>query len=227
MAKELYIWGDPHLNHDNIRRFCGRPFPTVKEMNEALISNYNEVVNPKDDVIIVGDFAWSDHNHFLAQLHGRKTLIIGNHDKMPEAVLRNFTQVIGTPTKPGILETCIAGQKISFSHYPLYSWNASFHGSWNIHGHCHGRLTEFDDLLRTDAGVDLYNFYPVNFEVLKLKLQSRVPAWKKKMEEVHPEGDETSLSKNKTESLKFKQMFEEQKAKNTNLLKVDYTYRKA
>lgn len=226
MAKELFIWPDPHLDHDNIRTFCDRPFSTIEEMNETLINNHNEVVKSKDDVIILGDFAWRNHNHFLNRLNGKKTLVIGNHDKMPEEVLRNFTKVIGSVKNPGILETCIAGQKVSFSHYPLVSWNASFHGSWNIHGHCHGRLIENDYTLRTDAGVDVYNFYPVNFEVLKLKLRSRIPAWELKMQEKHPEGDESSLSKNKAECLKFAQLFEEEKAKDLNRLKVDYTFRK-
>lgn len=80
----VFFTADLHLGHDNIRKHCGRPFDTVEEMDEAIISNWNRTVSARDLVYVVGDFAWSNHNLHLARLKGKKILIKGNHDKMSQ-----------------------------------------------------------------------------------------------------------------------------------------------
>lgn len=150
-------------------------------MNQCLMDNYADTVRPCDDVILLGDIAFRNHAHFIGALAGHKTFVFGNHDRMPQDVLRNFTRVIGGKRSPGILEMNVGPQQVSFSHYPMASWNGSFHGTWNVHGHCHGRMPEYDTMLRVDAGVDVFDFKPVNFDVLMDKLNSRVPAWHERM----------------------------------------------
>ena len=175
---------DPHLGHDNIRKHCGRPFDTTQAMDEALIANYTRFVGKNDDVIIGGDFAWRNHAHYLAQLPGYKTLIWGNHDNIQDYALRGFERVVGSRRHPGILEFGIGEHQLSVCHYPLMSWNASFHGSWHVHGHCHGRLPERADVFRADLGVDVFQFRPVNFDVVRQKMLNRREAWKKRMAEM-------------------------------------------
>lgn len=178
---ELWFWMDPHLGHDNIRRHCNRPFQTCEEMNQVLITNYCKYVCNDDTIIIGGDYAWHSHERFFAQLPGKKILVWGNHDNMPPQAIRNFTEVVGRRRRPGILELAVGPYQLTVCHFPLLSWNASFHGSWHIHGHCHGRLPEPNDVLRTDAGVDVWDYAPVNFDVIRRKLESRIPAWKERM----------------------------------------------
>ena len=89
----IFFTADLHLGHDNIRRHCRRPFGTVEEMDEAIIANWNGAVKPNDLVYIVGDFAWRDHHQHLVRLKGKKILIKGNHDKMSQDCLGNFTEV--------------------------------------------------------------------------------------------------------------------------------------
>ena len=79
---ELWFYADPHFGHDNIRRFCNRPWATIAEHDAALITRYRELVAPGDTVIMLGDFAFRDHNRYLAQLPGDKTFVFGNHDKI-------------------------------------------------------------------------------------------------------------------------------------------------
>jgi calcineurin-like phosphoesterase family protein len=45
------------------------------------MSNWNSLVNSKDEVIIAGDFAYRRHKHFITSLNGKKVLVKGNHDK--------------------------------------------------------------------------------------------------------------------------------------------------
>lgn len=184
---EFWFYSDPHFGHDNIRRFCNRPWDTIKDHDIALITRYRELVAPGDTVIVLGDFAFRDHNRYLAQLPGNKTFIFGNHDRIPMDVLRNFTRVVGAHHCPGILELSIGGYKVSASHFPMMSWNASHHGAWHVHGHCHGRLDEPEWALRCDVGVDVWDYYPVNFELVRRKLEARMPAWEERMDKFDKE----------------------------------------
>ena len=46
----IYFIADTHFGHENVIKFCDRPFACADEMNEALISNWNERVNGNDTV---------------------------------------------------------------------------------------------------------------------------------------------------------------------------------
>lgn len=175
---ELWLYADPHYGHDAIRRHCYRPFASLKDMDEALLSRYNDMVKPRDKVIFLGDFAFKDHAKYLAKLPGHKVFVFGNHDRMSMDALRSFSDVIGARHCPGVIEMHIGAYHVTGSHFPMLSWNASHFGSWHVHGHCHGRMPEPDDVLRCDVGVDIWDFYPVNFELVRRKLEARLPAWR-------------------------------------------------
>ena len=52
----LFFTSDTHFNHTNILRYCNRPFKTVGQMNETIITNWNNVVGPDDVIFHLGDF---------------------------------------------------------------------------------------------------------------------------------------------------------------------------
>ena len=56
---KIWFTSDPHFSHANIMRFCDRPFESVKDMDEALIRNWNECVTDNDIAFILGDFCWN------------------------------------------------------------------------------------------------------------------------------------------------------------------------
>jgi len=81
---KTFFTSDTHFNHESILKYCARPWSSVSEMNEALISFWNEVVTPEDTVYHLGDFAMGDRDlipSVLSRLNGRIILIRGNHDK--------------------------------------------------------------------------------------------------------------------------------------------------
>jgi len=56
---KLWFTADNHFFHENIIKFCERPFKNVEDMNQKLIQNWNAVVTKDSDVIIAGDFIHS------------------------------------------------------------------------------------------------------------------------------------------------------------------------
>ena len=48
----IYFTADTHFGHENVIRFCGRPYATDAEMDEALIENWNSRVKGNDTVLI-------------------------------------------------------------------------------------------------------------------------------------------------------------------------------
>lgn len=75
----IYFIADTHFGHENVIKFCDRPFACADEMNEALISNWNERVNGNDTVYIIGDmfFRCREPESILKRLRGKKQLKSG------------------------------------------------------------------------------------------------------------------------------------------------------
>jgi calcineurin-like phosphoesterase family protein len=183
----LTTWftSDTHYWHYNIIEFCGRPvFPDTlpgiipgwvsreeacQEMNEMLIKRYNEVVKPDDLVYHLGDFAFCGSqkaNAILEQLPGRKFWILGNHDMglMKQVAhhfewVRDYYKLKVELEREGVKYV----QPIVLCHFPILSWDNMSHGSWHLHGHCHGSLPD-SGVKRIDVGVDCHNWYPISLE---------------------------------------------------------------
>lgn len=162
-----FVFSDPHFEHKNVILHDGRPFPNVKEMGDRIIENFNSMVSPKDTTVFLGDIAWKNHAHYIHALNGSKILVLGNHDKMNKDNYKLFKEV------HEIYRTTVDRQDISFCHYPMLSWASSPHGSWNLHGHCHGRLREFDDIFRLDCSCNVHNYGPVSMDFIRFIMSKR------------------------------------------------------
>jgi hypothetical protein len=46
---KVYIWSDLHLGHENVIRYCNRPFAGVSEMNTVLLNAWKSTVKSSDD----------------------------------------------------------------------------------------------------------------------------------------------------------------------------------
>ncbi len=172
---KTFITSDNHFDHANIIKHCQRPFDSVYVMNQTMINNWNDVVTEKDRVIVVGDFAWKNPEYWLNQLKGTKILIKGNHDHKQNRKGWDFVK--------DLWETSIEGQRVVFCHYQMAEWNASFHGSWHLYGHSHGNAEEYEHKLSFDVGVDLWDFYPIEWSQIVNKMKDKEVAreiWKNK-----------------------------------------------
>lgn len=84
----IWVTSDLHFNHLNILKYEpeSRPFVSIDEMNEVLISRWNQVVKPHDTVYVLGDLAMGrieDSRACIERLNGKIILIRGNHDTKP------------------------------------------------------------------------------------------------------------------------------------------------
>lgn len=80
-----FFTSDTHFGHARIITLCDRPWQNVDDMNEALVTRWNAVVNPDDVVYHLGDVAlgpWVNWDAVLKRLNGMKVLVIGNHDRL-------------------------------------------------------------------------------------------------------------------------------------------------
>lgn len=90
---KVFIISDTHFGHENIIRYCNRPFSSVEEMDRVMIENWNRVVGKDDLVLHLGDFCFyrrkTKVSELVGKLNGRKLLIMGNHDNHSEQFYRD------------------------------------------------------------------------------------------------------------------------------------------
>jgi len=55
-SKKIFFTSDTHFNHDREWVFKARGFSNIKEHNDCLIKNINELVRENDILFHLGDF---------------------------------------------------------------------------------------------------------------------------------------------------------------------------
>lgn len=187
---------DSHFGHVRIIELAGRPFASVEEMDRVMVERWNDVVRPRDEVWHLGDVALgriADSLPLVGRLHGRKRLVIGNHDRIfaanREADRRRFlaryeelfelgcsasgTTDVATPA--GVVT-------VQVSHFP-YDGDSHEHERFRefrlgdfgvplVHGHTHARERVSFSRVGTaqlHVGVDAWDYRPVS--------ESEVEAW--------------------------------------------------
>ena len=153
----VYFTADTHFGHGGALGLYRRPFASVPAMDAAMIAAWQGVVGTGDDVWHLGDFALGrkvDGAAVLSALPGRKHLVTGNNDTAATAALPGWTSV------QDYAEISLDGTLLVLCHYAFRTWRDMARGSWNLHGHSHGRLAPLRR--QCDVGVDAWQFRPVS-----------------------------------------------------------------
>ena len=162
-----FVIADTHFGHENIIKYCNRPFGSVDEMDKTLIANWNSIVSNDDIVWVLGDFALGSKDYIksiLSSLRGRKKLILGNHDNHNHNWYMNAGFEFVSPY-PVVVDGFIV-----LSHAPMgfINENSPF---WNIYGHVHNDIRYLD---YTYAGacvsVERIEYKPIDIENVKRKM---------------------------------------------------------
>lgn len=158
----IWFTADTHFYHHKVIEYDNRPFADVYEMNDALVSRWNERVMKGDLVYHLGDFSFgTDHeiDSILSRLNGQKYLLKGNHDR--PACTKNNRWVWVKERHEIKVQMPWGKQLIVLSHYAHRVWRKSHHGSFHLHGHSHGNLDDIGGLI-LDVGVDCHNYAPTS-----------------------------------------------------------------
>lgn len=186
-GKNLFFISDTHFGHENIIKFCNRPFGSVAEMDEKLIENWNSVVGPNDYVFHLGDFCFKGSQYWdriLDQLNGHKFLSWGNHDikNLRDGSMAKFDWV-----GPQAYLT-VGGRGVILNHFPFLCYGGSYRNIDNavyaLHGHTHLNLSDDSgkDIKRLDmcfptqldVGVDAHGYRPISFEEVDTLIKEQV-----------------------------------------------------
>lgn len=185
-----YWTSDTHFGHDNIVRFCDRPFSDTDHMNTDLIRRINDQVSPDDELWILGDACMGDLTKTLSMLtriHAPVTLVAGNHDRCHPCHGRGkserWSQEYLDRARLAALhlgsvdvELC-DGTSVQVNHFPFAvephrmgrpdrfaQWRPVDDGRWLLHGHTHGAWRQRGQQI--DVGIDAWGGYPVAEDTL-------------------------------------------------------------
>lgn len=182
---ETKIWftSDTHFGHQNILKFCERPFNSVEEMDNVIIERWNSKVGKDDIVFHLGDFAFASNKRWqelISYLNGKIYLILGNHDitRWPG----NYTMQLFDRVENQMMLKIDNKHKVYLNHFPFLCYDGVYRNPEDcviqLHGHVHERIGDVSkDAQRLqyrfpyqyDVGVDNNNFYPVSWEeILKI-----------------------------------------------------------
>ena len=128
----VFVISDHHFYHENIIKYCNRPFNSLREMNYTMIEKWNSVVSENDTVLHLGDFSFGDKrivSRVRKHLNGKIYMVKGNHDKHGVSWYNNVG--ITMFKKPFMIDNFL------FSHAKKTDIKPDVIG---IHGHSHNHL---------------------------------------------------------------------------------------
>lgn len=175
-AEKMFFVSDTHFLHENIIKYCKRPFNSIEEHDNELIRRWNEKI-PEDGIVFhLGDVAFGNPervNEILKQLNGKIYLVIGNHDW--RSIVKNHSWRFQDINQQ--INMKIGKRHIILNHYPMLAFSGAWRGkdaTYQLFGHVHTSpyTDEGLDQVRMkmlftsqyDVGVDNNNFTPVSWK---------------------------------------------------------------
>lgn len=155
--KNIFVISDLHLGHQNVIRYCKRPFENSESMDCELARRWNNAVKNDDTVYFLGDFVFhGSPKYWKTNLKGRKTFIRGNHDHKLKGTVHDK-----------VIEH--KGFRFYLVHNPNEippDWK-----DWVLYGHEHNNnLSKFPfidgDRKRINVSVEVIDYRPLNLDNL-------------------------------------------------------------
>ena len=158
MKKRIFLTSDNHFWHKNILEYEDRPFGSVGEMNEAMVSNWNDRVRPQDVIVHLGDFSLGNSaqtKDIMSRLNGTKPIIMGSLDRKAGWFVRNgFFKAYDN--------SFLLHREYILTHEPLGEKDLRY--KLNIHGHLHSK--RINDEYYFNVCVENWGYKPVSLEYI-------------------------------------------------------------
>ncbi len=177
---QCFITADHHFGHINIINYCARPFRSTTEMDEAMVTLWNETVKPGDEVYHLGDIFWIGSSDWywaeqlLKKLHGWKYLVKGSHDPSLAKFEEHGLLRVGDRFKFQGLAHWMVRSNVLLIHDYENRWSykkevtdAEYKIAFCGHVHrnwLHSNVSKAGGVA-LNVGVDLWSFRPVPWEV--------------------------------------------------------------
>jgi calcineurin-like phosphoesterase family protein len=179
---EIFITSDEHYGHENIIKYCKRPFANVYEMRDYIIAQHNKKVPRSPNVLTIhaGDMfthlTRKEATDVLYQLNGKHAFIYGNHDELIESdpwIRDQFMWVKGENKVGGAHLLNFQNKKLLVSHFAQRVWERSHKGSYHVFGHSHQELEPLGQSF--DIGVEGHDYSPWSLEEIWAKMETLKP----------------------------------------------------
>lgn len=182
----VFFTADTHFTEDRILRYRPR-FSSTEEMDEYIISRWNEVV-PKDGIVFhLGDFSETNIENVTRisrRLNGHIFLIPGNHDHLfiSNSYFQGwFAGHITCLERETIIQ--YKRDRIILNHYPLLCYAKAHSGNvWQLFGHVHtGSAMPGNDMSRMqyllpyqyDVGMENNDYRPISLRQVMEIMEGR------------------------------------------------------
>lgn len=177
---KTYFTSDLHFMHDRAFIYEPRGFSSIYEMNEAIIKNFNEVMDWSDDLYILGDCFLNNNEEgikLMKRLPGMKHVIWGNHDSdaRKELIEDAGIHILGFAHMQKF-----NGQSFYLSHYPTLTSNLDENKNikartLNLFGHTHSKNKFYEGRpYMYNVALDAHNCYPVEINTILADIKKEI-----------------------------------------------------
>ena len=174
----VFVTSDCHFGHDRDFIWKARGFASIEEMNETIVSNWNNVVSPEDEVYLLGDvmLGGTENIEYVKRLNGKLHIVLGNHDTSTRRKLYSACE--------NVVEVSLANtlkyKKYNFflTHYPCITTNGAVESLKqvviNLFGHTHQTSNFYEDIPWIyHVGMDSHDCRPVNLDDAIVEMQEK------------------------------------------------------
>lgn len=135
----VFFTSDTHFNSERTLELSRRPFSSVQEMNDKIISNWNNTVKSDDVVFHLGDFG---DGSFITKLNGKVVLLYGNYEFGDDSSIKKYIQYFEKvlPFSGYMIDFTKFGKYMYYSKYNLHLCHKPSNmitDCFNLFGHVH------------------------------------------------------------------------------------------
>ena len=178
--RPVYFTSDHHFYHENIIKYCNRPFRSVGEMHDQMIAKWNKAVPNDARVYYLGDFGWGDRDSIEAVLvelnYDQLVWVPGNHDRSVTWIDKLASMATQVVAMNGPMRVNHGGREYIISHEPVPKDDMQM-GDVNLHGHihCHRLVRRDAGCLWFNVGVDMNKFRPWRLSEIEARMKKVLP----------------------------------------------------
>lgn len=186
---KVWLTSDWHFGHDREFVWKARGFNSVEEMNEYIINAHNAVIQPEDEVYVLGDLMLGDSEkgiECIKRMNGKLHVVRGNHDT--DARWKMYAELSNVVEQSNAIILKYNKHHFYMSHYPTLTGNLEKESlkqmTLNLYGHTHQTSNFYMDMpYMYHVGVDSHNCAPVLLDDIIEEMYAKVKECKEFLDE--------------------------------------------